>query len=102
MLQVMNLNATTGHEKRPISTGDLNSDCLQRLITVHTIVFLQLFFTGLLSSPRGFRLAHVLSLFFSTPHYSFCVAVVKIKAQWNKVFAVLACQASRRAMNCVR
>ena len=37
---------TTEHEQHPISGGDLDSDCLQRLITVHIIVSLQLFFTG--------------------------------------------------------
>jgi hypothetical protein len=43
------LERTTGYEQHSISSGDLNSDCLQRLITVHTIVSLQLFSTRLCS-----------------------------------------------------
>lgn len=74
---------TTGHEKRPISTGDLNSDCLQRLITVHTmIVPLQSFFDGLcpcLHEASVFPTFTPPPLFFLSPLCFSCVAVVKIK-----------------------
>lgn len=80
---VMNLNARLDMNNRhPISTGDLNSDCLQRLITVHTIVSLQLF-SVLVTGLCGLPYALTLSTFSlrSISLCSFCVAVVEIQTQ---------------------
>ena len=77
------LERTTGHERHPISSGDLNSDCLQRLITVHTIVSLHCpSLVSVLATTQDLGLPYVLSpLFLPLLVCSFCVAVVEMKTQ---------------------